>query len=1126
VLFILTLLVFLPDRVFSQAGSTGAISGIITDSQGAAIVGADVQAKQTATGVVSTTKSNDAGVFTFPYLQIGQYEVRITAPGMKETVVTGISVDQNNISRIDRVLQVGSVGERIFVTDEAPLVQQESTTYDAKIDHKFVEDLPVGFGGDTRAATDFVNLVPGAQTPGATSGQSFGSQFGVNVGGGRQFATEFQLDGMNIAYQGVTANVPLDGRPDVDLVQETKVQIGVPTAEYGRTSSGVVTFLSRSGTNDIHGNASVFIKNTKFDARAFNAASVGTDQQWEMPLSIGGPVWIPKLYNGRNRTFFFFNYTAQRQKSGGNPGTVTLPTKQERNGDFSDLSAVIYDPDTHIPFLGNVIPASRIGGVAKKLNEIYPQPTNDSLANNFNGITQTSAQRNDYFAKIDHNLSDRNHLSGSIRWRTTDTVIGGGLPYGDALSGNSTPRGIRGEIISDDWTISPTLVNHFSGGEQSFWIHQNSQPLDPNLWPTIPNTFAPAFPSFCFDTNGYSGMGTSLAGCSAAAVNYESDRSQDYQDSLFWAKGKHNFKFGVRYLRFQAASGSLNTRSGIYHFSSIETGQIANGAPVSGTGNSYASFLLGAVHNSHMESLHPPNFRTHSWGFYAQDDFKINGRLTINYGLRWDIQPNPDEANDAVSTMDPTLPNAAAGGRPGAYIFASQKNVQYFSPTWYGAFSPRLGIAYSVNQSLVVRASAGILFTSPSEGGTPDTFGYSGSEDRVSPDGGITPAMNWDRGWTNVHVPPFFDPTAKNGGSASIYSHNGDRWPSTNVIQLDVQKSFGQNFVLNVGYLGQASHHIPGGLNLPNQLNPKYLALGSLLNASITDPAVVAAGYDAPYPGFVGTLAQALQPYPQYPAGVSVVSDKIGNSSYHALLVKAEKRFSNGLAFLTSYTFSKTLADIALNAFGRSGPQDTYNRKVEKALAPYDIPQALVVSFTYQLPVGPGRPFLSKGLWSNILGNWALSGILNYTSGTPVSISAPNTLPIGNGRLGVNYLGGDISTHVSRGDTEIANGLTGQAGTVVLDKNAFAFPAPFTFGNTWILPNVRTLGFKSESISLFKRVTVKERYQFEVRFDMLNALNRKDPGGLNTDLTSPAFGQYSSSNIGPRTGQLGAKFSF
>ena len=1124
-LLLLFAALFLPHLTWCQTGTTGAISGIITDAQGAVISDANVQVVQTATGVISTTKTNEAGVFTFPYLQIGTYVVTISAPGMKETVVKNVLVDQNNISRVDQSLQVGSTSEQLTVTDTAPLIQQESTTYDATVQKKLIDDLPVGFGGDTRSAADFAGLVPGAQVPGNSTGQSFGSQFGVNVGGGRQFATEFQLDGMNINYQNVSAAVPLDGRPDVEWIQETKVQIGVPTAEYGRTSSGVITFLSRSGTNDLHGEASVFIKNTLFDARAFNATSRGIDQQWEMPLDVGGPVWIPKVYNGRNRTFFYFSYTAFRQKAGGQPGTVTVPTKQERGGNFSDLSTTIYSPITHAPFPGNIIPTSLIGGVATKLNQIYPLPTNNSLGNNFNGITPASASRNDYFVRMDENLTDRNHLSGSFRKRNTQTVIAEGLPYGDALAGNSTPRSIRGEILSDDWTFSPTLVNHISAGEQSFFISQNSQPLDPNLWPTIKNTFAPAFPGFCFDTDGYTGMGTALAGCSAAAVNYEVDRNQDYQDSLFWALGRHSLKFGARFQRFQGAGGSLNSRSGLYHFSAAETGQVVNGAVVSGTGNSYASFLLGAVNSASMQDPHPANNRAYTWGFFAQDDFKISRKLTINYGLRWDFQPNQNEANNAVSAMDPSLPNTAAGGILGAYVFASQKNVQYFSPNWYGAFSPRIGIAYSVNPTLVVRASAGILFAPPNDN-PPDSFGYSGSETRVSADGGITPAMNWDTGWTNVHFPPFFDPTAKNGSNAVIAANNYNHWPTTNMVQLDVQKSFGQSWVVNAGYIGENSHHITGGLNLPNQLNPSYLTLGPLLNEQITAPAVVAAGYTAPYAGFTGTLAQALQRFPQYPAGVSVAGDKIGNSSYHALLLKGEKRFSNGLAFLASYAYSKTLADVALNAFGLTGPQDTYNRKVEKALSPYDIPNAFTFSFTYALPVGPGRPYLNRGFWSNVLGNWAVAGILTYDSGTPVSLQAPNTLPIGNNRLDVNYVGGAISTPASGGSVQIANSLSGQAGTVVLNRNAFAFPAPFTFGNTFILPNVRTAGFKSENLTLFKRATFKERYQFEVRFELFNAFNRKDPGGLNTDLTSASFGQYNSSNIGPRSGQLAAKFSF
>jgi hypothetical protein len=352
-------------------------------------------------------------------------------------------------------------------------------------------------------------------------------------------------------------------------------------------------------------------------------------------------------------------------------------------------------------------------------------------------------------------------------------------------------------------------------------------------------------------------------------------------------------------------------------------------------------------------------------------------------------------------------------------------------------------------------------------------------------------------------------------------STNAGRAASTNMVQLDIQKSFARDYIINIGYLGQSSHHIPASLNLVNQVNPKYLTLGSLLNDSITDPAVVAAGFSPPYAGFTGTLAQALKPFPQYFA-VNATGDRSGNSSYNALLVKTEKRFSNGLQFLVSYTWSKSLTDTALNVFGRSGPQDSYNRKVEKALSLYDVPQTLVTSFTYALPWGPQRSFLKHGLASQILGGWALSGILTYTGGLPVAVSAPNSLPIGNGHLDANYLGGAISTGGS--NVVIANGLT--QGTVTLNRNAFGFPAPFTFGSTNILPNVRTLGFKSENLSLLKRETFRERYVFELRLDMFNVPNRKDPGGLVTDLTNPLFGQYTGSNIGPKSCQLGAKIIF
>lgn len=585
---------------------TGSISGIVLDVQGAAVSGATVSVRNVDTNVVLSTTTNDAGVYSIPYLRIGTYEVRIKSPGMKESLTTGVLVDQNNISRVDVKLEVGNASDSVTVEATAPLLQQESTTYDGVVDRKFVEDLPVQFGSVTRDSTALALLVPGV-----VNGTTYGSQFGVNIGGGRQFSTEFQMDGMAVAYQGVTVGVPLDSRPDQDLISELKVQIGVPSAEYGRTSGGVIEYITRSGTNELHGNATGLVRNTQFDARAYNSASVGRDQQWELALSAGGPVYIPKVYHGRNRTFFFFNYTGFRQAPGGNPSTVTVPTAKERGGDFSELSYPIYDPITRQPFPLNIIPTARLSGVALALLKLYPAPTNSNLVNNYNGLTPTSAQANHYFAKVDHNFTDNNRMSVSFRYQHAPSVLGEGAPFPEDIGSNTVFKGVQQVITSEDWVVSPHIVNHFAASEEGFVATQSSQPIAPSAWTPIPNSFGAAFPSFCFATNGYSGIGTGLGNCNAGAVNSENDRSRDFQDAVSWNRGRHTYKFGARYLWFQAASNVLNGRNGIYTFSQGETGQVTTsptGGPslVPGTGNSFASFAGSSRQCEHVAPAAQP----------------------------------------------------------------------------------------------------------------------------------------------------------------------------------------------------------------------------------------------------------------------------------------------------------------------------------------------------------------------------------------------------------------------------------------------------------------------------------------------------------------------------------------
>ncbi len=1121
----------LTNRAFGQGGTTGAISGIVTDSAGAVIPGAQVKATHTSTSVANQTTTNEAGVYTFPYLQLGQYDVQVSAKGMKDTVIKDVKVDEGNISRVDASLQVGAANETVQVTEQAPLLEQESTTIDASVDQKLINDLPSVAGGGTRAASDIVAILPGVQVPGASSGNSYGSQFGVNVGGGRQFGTEFQMDGMSLAYQGISADVPLDMRPDYDLTSEVKVQQGVPTAEFGRTTGGVVTFLSRSGTNEFHGNAGVFIKNTVFDAHPYNSDTVTTDQNWEMPLSVGGPIWIPKIYDGRGKSFFFFNSTTYRQKSASLPGTVTVPTAQERTGNFNDRPEIIYDPTTGLPFPGNQIPTSRFSTVAAAINAFYPAPSNSNVSNNRTGVTPSSVLQNDQFVRVDQKITDSNHLMASYRHRNEPTIYAEGGPFGPVLSGDTSPRSLHQDTIQDDWTISPRIVNHFAIGDVGFTTSQTNNPLgDPKYYVPVPGSFGPGFPGFCFQTQDYYGLGNGLGNCTTGVVNYEVDRTRDIQDTVFWNKGAHSIKLGLRYMWFQAASGTKSGYNGYYYFSGAETAQVVNGSPQAvTTGNSYASFLLGLVNSANMQQLDSPDTHQQTLGIYAEDQWRVRKNLSVNFGLRWDIEPPAYDTQNRLSAMNPATPNLGAGGLPGAYTFAPQLHVRNFTPTWYGGWAPRFGAAYSVKPDLIVRASFGVLLGPPIDGLFTDSTGFSGSKTVSSFNGGVTPAMTWDTGWTNVVRPPSFDPTQQNGGSANIANPGANRWPATNQWTLDVQKSFARDFAVTVSYVGQNTHHMAGGYPA-NQVNPGYLSLGGLLTQPITSPAVVAAGYNAPFPGFTtlyGTsvpLAQALKPFPQYQT-VNDLGNRLFGANYNAFMIMAEHRFAQGFQYLISYTGSKTLSNITLNdEEPNPGPQNAYNLKAEKYLAPFDIPKALVMSYTYELPWGPGRPWLNHGLLSNILGGWATSGILTYDAGIPVLITVPNTLPLGNSRLNAQYLGG--ATKVPHGKIIIGGNVGATPATVVLNKAAFAQPAPYTFGNAYVLPSTRTAGYKSENASFFKRETFYEKYIFELRFDMINLPNRKVPTALDSGLTDAGFGTYGGSAIGPRTCQLDAKITF
>ena len=472
-----------------------------------------------------------------------------------------------------------------------------------------------------------------------------------------------------------------------------------------------------------------------------------------------------------------------------------------------------------------------------------------------------------------------------------------------------------------------------------------------------------------------------------------------------------------------------------------------------------------------------------------------------------------------------------AGSGPGK---VGGKNFEH---TYYGGIGPRLGLAYQLTPKTVIRAGYAMMYA-PLIGDNIGTQGYGASIGLESPDGGITPAFNIDAGWPpgSVHRPPFLDPTVANGQDTSTAKSDAGRMGRTMQWQVDVQRMI-KDVLVDTSYVATVAHGIPNNyLDSPNQLNPMYLQLGSLLTDDINDPAVKAAGFKPPYAGFTGNLAQALRAFPQY-GNVNVFDSPTGNSTYNAWLTKVEKRFSNGLQFLVSYSVSKTLTDVGYGAFGNTNwatpsgapaPQDQFNRRAEKSLANTDIPQRLVVSYTYELPFGKHKPLLNKGVSSRILGGFSVSGIHTYQSGGVLHIYTPDNLPIFNGYLAANRVAGvPIGIGPGRADFQPLNAMTGQQGDVMLNTNAFSAPAPYTLGNLGVfLPNVRGFGLETENISLQRKFGLPGENRFiQVRAELFNAFNRRNLNNPITDLTSPDFGRVSGQ--GPaKVAQFGFRLQF
>jgi hypothetical protein len=1126
----------------------GTIRGTVTDQSGAVVPGALVTATSSATGVHSAAKSTDAGIYSIAALPAGAYTVEVQGSGFKTLTRQNVAVDVGDVTGLDLTLEVGNALQTVNVDAAAPILKTEQSSTSTEVSVEAFSDLPLSAGGG-RSPQSFINLTPGVNSS--------------TVNGSQQNSAAVSMDGLSVQNAeniGATNNV----RFPPEAVSEMSILTTAYSAEYGQTGGGVQRYEIKSGTNQYHGNLYEYFKNTALDARGFFNVRRPVDRQNEYGFSIGGPVSIPKLYNGRNRSFFFFDADWFKTLGASATHIVSLPNAAFRSGDFSGnlgngvagatnpctggavLSGQIFDPATtqtvngqqcRNPFPGNIIPANRISPVSQKLLAMLPSSTTQALLTNTNLFAQPSFNNfNDYIIKGDQYFGSKHHLTMSYLNSTNPTGGGSLLPAPLATAG-VTYYSWDFSRLTYDWIVSPTLLNTLQlGYQREIFEHQPTGSYGESNWDAqlgIPNyqSASGLFPAILWGS--YQTLGNQQ-------FWYATSNTYLLSDSFSWATGRHSFKFGVQY--DDELHALWKDWPAQFSFSQNETGLPNN---FGSTGNVVASFLLGAVDSTNIPSLANTsvNYRVPvTLDLYAQDDYKLSKRVTINYGVRWSLFMPMTEEHNIYSAVDLAKPNPAAGNLPGSYVFAGlngQGSCLSSACATANGWSPRLGIAWRATNRVVVRSAYGISYYPTGLYGAGNnaylTDGFDPTSTSTTPDNGVTPATTFNQGF------PLSQLQTRNltssyaiGSTFDYWSNSAQKIANIQSWNVTVQTRLAQNLALDVAYVGTKGTHLTLPANI-NQLSDSYLGLGAtLLDSNINSPTVTAAGFTPPWPGFAtalganATLAQALRPYPQYLTGFGYNSDNLGDSTYHALQAKLEKRLSNGLYLLASYTWDKSITDANTtllstpgnNPSGSGVVRDWYNLSLSKSVASAWVPMILTTAFTYELPVGLGKRFLNKGgLAGRIIGGWHLNGILTYQSGGLIGVLAQQGLP--------SFAGPNYATTV-QGTPQMGtwSGSFNPAADRYLNVHAFAAPIGYGTGGQY-LPNLRGPASRNENLSVSKLVPIREKMNFELRLETFNTFNRVVFGNPAANIATPQnFGQITTQGNSPRNAQIAAKLNF
>jgi hypothetical protein len=1086
--------------------TTGSIVGTVTDVSSAAVPGASVTVTNVDTNITTKTTTDSSGNYVVTPLPVGHYSVAVEAKGFKRSVRAGIPVNVQDRVGVNLVLEVGQLTETVEVAASAPALQTDTSYLGQVVDSQKIVDLPLNGRFFTRLAVLTAGAVPTA--PGARDERTGG--FSAN--GVRPYQNSYLLDGIdnNSLSEDLTNEASFVVGPSPDAIQEFRVQTNSMSAEFGRSGGAVLNVTIKSGTNDFHGSAFEFLRNSKLDAKNFFDPPTGPTppfKQNQFGASTGGPVLLPK-YNGKNRTFFFIDYQGTRIRTS-DTFLATLAPLAWRTGNFSGFNT-IYDPRTTVtqsdgtvlrqPFSGNQVPLDRFDPASLKLIALMPAPnvpgsvTRTGVANNYltNPVEPDQADQGD--VRIDHKISDKDSLfarfSMSDQTLAPPAKIPPPLGAADFNSGNWTNNSRQG-VFSETHIFSPHVINEFRAGYTRLRTERLQFNSTDNLSaqigiPGVPYTQGNGgLPRF--DISGTGGVNT--FGSATYQPTREFENVFHFIENVSVIKGRHTLKFGAEWkpiVNFSILQPP--TPRGRFQFNGNSTRDANNRAT---TGMGFADFDLGVLSNALVSSFINDTFQQPGYFFYVQDDFKVSSKLTLNLGLRYEFISQPlerrdGEANFNLATLTLDIPKGRNDPLPASFfpqIPVNRNAPRQLVPQDRNNFAPRVGFAYQLNDKTVIRAGYGVFYSSyeagplsiPNMGNNPP-FYFQSNYPAISlaqPNPTVTYLSQ------GLPLNAFSNPAAP-----SLFSLDPNfRDPYFQHWNFGIQRNFGWNTVWEISYAGSKGTRMYEFRNA-NQPLPT------------ADP-------NAP--------VNPRRPLPFLGSSLTYWCS-CGSSTYNSLQTKIEKRFSNNLSFLGAYTFGKSIDEQSQASLGFNNSvsvRSEYNYRWDKALADFNQTHRFVLSYTYDLPFGRNLTGAAKYL----VDGWQFVGIHSFTTGTPNTITASTDF---------SNTGGSARPNAVPGVSQTPSG--GRSRQQWFNPAAFTNPASGQFGNvgrnTLTGPSVVAIDF-----SLFKNFPINERVKIQFRAEAFNLINHPNFTSLSTTYDASNAGQLNAA-LAARQIQLALKLLF